>query len=246
MPTQNVLSAAQYITLTDKLALACQYLLAAVGDEDASGTAAYAARLARDVVVDLTGSANFQITADLATPTGSIVTALARENTLASYFSEFNGAVNRHIGGDIGAFLTAGSVRVHSLVKRCVNTAIPAANVFPPITTLGTVAVTGSGAGTFTVGTPVDTAKYGGAQVALKVINQPIGAASVVATVTGVDATGATRTWTGTLTNGATTGTVVNLAGTGVTAGVSVSAVAFTGGTNGDDFEVITREDRTL
>jgi len=242
-----MLTPAEFISdIADPCAREAAVLLTAIGDEDTGATAAYLARLVRDAIGAFNQSDEYQIQIDLLGPAGAMVTAVTRESSLANYFADMRAAVNRHVGGDMGAFLTGGAVRVHSLYKLCVDTSVPAANVFPPITTLGTVAVTGSGAGTFTAGTAVDTAKYGGAQVALKVINQSIGAASISATVTGLDTTGATRTWTATITNGTAQDTVVNLAGTGVTAGVSVSAVTFTGGTNGDDFELVTVEDRTL
>ena len=246
MPAQRKLTVAEYLAATDLYAKGIQYLYAAAGTEDTVGTAAYEARLVRDMIGAFALSDEYQLQVDLLEPSGTVVTAIVAESASRDRFSQFNGAVTRHLGSDLNAWLLAAGARVHNLWRRGGNASINPANVFPPVTVLGTVAVTGSGAGTFTAGTAVDQTMYAGAQVAVKVLNQPIGAANVGVSVTGLDDTGATRTWTGTIPNGSVAGTVVNLAGTGVTRGVSASACALTLGTTGDDFEIVTVEDRTI
>jgi hypothetical protein len=246
MTTQRLLTVAEYIGFVDDYSSGIKALLTAVGDEDTpTSMVAYAAAV-RDTVVAFAEPDEADITQDLIDGVINTIAAIGREAAIAQYFAPFNSAIRQHIGQDLSTWLEADGTRVPHWWKRAGDTGITPINCFPPETVLLTVAVTGSGTKTTVAGAAVDQTKYGGAQVALKVINQSIGAASIVATVTGVDAAGAARSWTATLTNGSAQGTVVNCAGTGNNNGVSVSAISFTGGTNGDDFEVVTVEDRTI
>jgi hypothetical protein len=127
--------------------------------------------------------------------------------------------------------------------KRGGNVAINPVNVFPPATILGSFAVTGSGAGTFTDSAQVDTTKYGGAQIELEVTGNVIGAAAIDVTVNAVTATGATVQKTGQIPAESAVGYKVAL-GTAADRIVNATDIDITGGTNGDAFRVQTIEDR--
>ncbi|MHB8867430.1 MAG: hypothetical protein ACYC6T_07985 [Thermoleophilia bacterium] len=245
MPAQRLLTQAEYVSFTDKLAKAIQYLLAAKGDEDTLATAAYQARLARDQLVAFAQPDEYKITADLDDAVGAVVTAVARESDLVSYFANFNSAVLSHLGQDLNTWLTTGALRVHHYWRRGGNTAIQAANVFPPVTTLGSFAVTGSGAGTFTDGQAVDTAVYGGAQIELEVTGNPIGVANVDVTVSCVHADGSTEDIVGQIPALSSVGFQVEL-GDAADRVVNITGIAIANGTNGDAFRVQTMEDRTI
>ena len=245
MPAQRTLTQAEYITLTDHLASMIGVLLTAKGDEDTESCAAYHAAAARNVITALAEPDEADITVDLLPAAISLVTAVERESEVASLSAGFNAAVTTHLGQDLNTWLTSGGLRVHHLFRRGGNTAILPVNVFPPATVLGSMAVTGSGAGTFTDGQAVDTALYGGAQIELEVTGNPIGAADIVATVAVVLASGETDTIEGTIPNGSTVGTKVAL-GTSDDRVVNITGITFTGGTNGDAFRVQTVEDRSL
>jgi hypothetical protein len=247
LTTMRKMTGLEYITWTDLFSSAIKAVMAVTGDEDAPGTAAAYAAEVRDAITALAEPDEFQLTVDLLPAAGAAVTAWQLESTLAARFGQFNSAVRAHLAQDLNAWLTSEAAgRVSHWWRRGGDTSMSPANVFPPETVLGTVAVTGSGTRTFTAGAVVPTTLYGGAQVAVRVINQAIGAAGINVTVTGLDATGTSRTWTGTISAESAEGTVVNLAGTGVTAGIAATACTITGGTNGDDFEIITVEDREI
>jgi hypothetical protein len=247
MTAMRLLTGAEYIAWTDFYSSAIKALLTAIGDEDTAASAIGYACEVRDAITELDEAEDFDVTIDLLPAAGQVITALALESALQSRFSGWNSAVRNHVNEDLGTWLTAEAAgRVSHYWKRSGDTSIPAVNCFPPLTVLRTVAVTGSGTSTQVAGSAVDSTKYGGGQVALRALNQSIGAASIVATLTGVDAGGSARTWTCTIPNGTAQDAVTNAAGTGCTTAVSVSAITFTGGTNGDDFDCIVIEDRTI
>ena len=245
MPTQRLLTQAEYIAFTDKYAKAIQYLLAAKGDEDTPATAAYQARLARDQLVAFAAVDEYKITADLDDAVGAVVTAVARESDLVSYFANFNSAVLSHLAQDLNTWLQTGALRVHHYWRRGGNTSIQATNVFPPVTNLGSFAVTGAGAGTFTDGQAVDTSVYGGAQIELEVTGNPVGAANIDVTVACVLADATTVNKVGTIVAASPVGTKVAL-GVGSDRVVNITGVTIALGTNGDAFRVQTKEDRTI
>jgi hypothetical protein len=245
MPAQRLLTQTEYISFTDKLSKAIQYLLAAKGDEDSAGTAAYQARLARDQLVAFAAVDEYKITADFDDAVGAAVTAIERESDLVAYFANFNSAVISHLGQDLNTWLTTGALRVHHYWRRGGNTAISAANVFPPVAILGSFAVTGAGAGTFTDGQAVDTTVYGGAQIELEVTGNPIGVANIDVTVACVLADGSTVNKVGTIPSGSIVGATVAL-GAASDRVVNITGITIALGTNGDAFKVQTKEDRTI
>jgi len=122
-------------------------------------------------------------------------------------------------------------------------------NVFPPVTVMGTFAVSGSGAGTWTEDPgsegEIDTALYADAQLECEVINQPVGAQDIVVTVIGTNRLGGAESHGSTIPNGSIVGTKVAV-GTADDRFAKVTNVTITGGTAGDDFQVQSKEDRTL
>lgn len=242
MPVQRSLTVAEYIAMTDLYAGGIEYLIDAIGDLVTDASAIGAAVDVRDMVTAFAQPDKAQLTADLINPVIGVIAALGREATLAAFYGQFNSAVLNHLGQDLNAWLADDGARVHHLWKRGGNPNIAAVNTFPPVTVLGTYAVTGSGAGTLTAGAAVATALYGGAQIELEVIDDTVGAADIDVTCTCTTAAGGTVTKTGQIPNGSIVGAKVQL-GTAADRIVAVTAVAIEGGTNGDDFQVQTMED---
>lgn len=239
---QRLITVAEYIAWTDMLAEAIQVLFTAKGDEDTPDTSAYHCATMRNAITALAAPDEADITVDLLPAAYNLVTAAARESDVAALFAGFNSAIVSHLGSDLNTWLTADGSRVSHWWRRGGNTSILAVNVFPPVTTLGSFAVTGSGAGTYTDSDEVDTTRYGGAQIQLEVTGNPIGAASIDVTVTVLTAAGATVTKTGTITNGSLVGATVDL-GSAADRIVDVTTITISGGTNGDAFKVQTMED---
>jgi hypothetical protein len=245
MPEQRLLSQAEYIELTDHYAQGIALLLTAKGSEDSPGTAAYHAAEARAAIVALAEPDEAILTADFIDATINTVTRIEREAEVASLFAEFNSAVIRHLDQDLNDWLSSGGLRVSHWWRRGGNTIIEAANVFPPVTVLGSFAVSGAGEGTFTEGAEIDTTRYGGAQVALEVLEQATGVAAIDVSCTCRTAAGGTVTRTGQIPGESAAGTTVEL-GTAADRIVEVTAIEITGGTAGDAFCVETLEDERL
>ena len=233
---------AEYIEMTDNYAVGIGYQIEALGDEDTAASAIGYAAAVRDIVTAFADPDEADITADLINPVIAVVAALGREATLAGFYSQFNAAVLSHLGEDLNAWLADDGTRVHHQWKRGGNPNISAVNTFPPVTVLGSYAVSGSGAGAYTAEDAVATALYGGAQIELDVTGQTTGAAAIVATLTCTTASGSTVSREVTITGESEVGTTF-AAGTAADRIVAVTAVTITGGTNGDDFQVQTMED---
>ena len=245
MTVQRQFTVAEYLGWTDNYARAIQAVLTATGDEDTPATAAAYAAAVRNAINAFTDPDTAQITIDMLPAASAAVLNMETPVFLQQALAGFNSAVIGHLGEDVNTFLAAAADRVHYLFKQMGNPYILPANTFPPSTILGSMAVTGSGAGTYTDSAVVDTTKYGGAQIELEVTGGTIGAASIVATVHVTLANGSTTTRQGTITNGSAEGTKVAL-GASTDRIVDVTSVTFTGGTEGDAFRVQTIEDRTL
>jgi len=245
MPAQRLITQAEYISLTDNIARMVQVLEAAIGDEDTPTTAAAYAAAVRNEITALAEPDEAKITIDLLTSARDMVTSVSNLARIAAYVAGLNSAMLSHLGSDLNAWLSAGGLRVHPLFRQGGNVSILPANVFPPVTILGSMAVTGSGAGTFTDGAAVATATYGGAQIELEVTGNPIGAAQIVATVACVTDSGATYDREETIPAESSVGTKIPL-GTSADRVANITGITFTGGTNGDAFRVQTIEDRSL
>lgn len=243
MTTQRKLTVAEYIAITDLYAQAGGYLITALGDEDTAASAIGKAAAVRDLIVAFADPDEADITNDLIGAVIGVVTALGTPATLATFFSRANAAVVGHLGTDLNAWLTADGTRVHPDFKRACNPNISAVNTFPPVTVLGTYAVSGSGAGALTDGDAVNTTLFGGAQIELEVTGGAIGAASITVTVVGTTASGSSITKTGTIDSGALVGAKFDV-GIGSDRYVDVTSVTITGGTTGDAFKIQTKLDR--
>ena len=133
----------------------------------------------RNAVTALDEPDEADVTVDLLPAAIALVNAIELESQVSSLFAGFNGAVTSHLGGDVNTLLAAQGLRVHHLWKRAGLTTLLAANVFPPVTALGSFAASGAAAGTYTDGSAVDTTKYGGAQIEGEVTDGGIGNASI-------------------------------------------------------------------
>jgi hypothetical protein len=244
MPAQRELTQAEYIALTDCYAQAIREMIDAIGDEDTPGTVADYAADARNEITAFTMPDEAQLTADLIDAAIEVCTQIGYTRNLATFFSTFNAAVTRHLGQDVNTWLALGSDRVHYYFRQGGNSALLPANVFPPATALGSFAVTGSGAGTFTDGDAVDTTLYGGAQISVKTTHA-IGAVAIGLTITCLDEDGEEVEVTGTIPENTLNDATIEL-GTAADRIVDVTAVEITGGTADDAFTVQTVEDRTL
>lgn len=250
MTTQRLITQAEYISFTDKLSEMINVLFTALGDEDTPGSAASEAADFRDQIVAFVLPDEAKITADFIDQAIALVTALERESTIMSYCASFNSAVISHLGTDVNAWLATSGLRVHHLFRRGGNSSLSPVNVFPPVTVMGTFAVTGSGTGTWTedpdTNGKVDTRMYADAQLEVMVINQPIGAADITVSITGTDFDGnAQGPHVAVIPSGSIVGTKVDV-DLSTDRFATVTLVTITGGTSGDNFQVQTKEDRTL
>lgn len=243
MTVQRKLTVAEYIAMTDLLAQAGGYLMAALGDEDTADSAIGKAALVRDYVTAWAQPDEAQVTADLINSVIAVVEALRRPVTFSTFFAQFNSAVLTHLGQDVNAWLTADGSRVHPNFKTACNPGISAVNVFPPLTVMGTYEVTGSDTGNFTKGAVVNPTLYGEAQLELEVTDGSIDGADITVTVVGITASGSAITETGTITNGAAMGAKFDV-GSSTDRYVSVTSVTIEGGTTGDAFKIQTKLDR--
>ncbi|MBN1630031.1 MAG: hypothetical protein JW990_09720 [Thermoleophilia bacterium] len=248
--SQRTMTANEYIAWTDILSQGIQVLLTAKGTEDDAGSAAAFAAAFRNEITALGDPDEAEVTADFIDVAIALLTEIERESAIQTLFSRFNSAVTSHLGSDVNTLLTNASLRVHHFWKRAGNLTILAANAFPPVIVMGTFAATGSGAGTWTddpdTEGEIDTSLYGAAQLEVEVINQTLGAAAITVTVTGTDANGDE------LIKSSTEIPLESIVGTKADVGVeadrfaTVTSVAIAGGTNGDDLQIQTKEDRTL
>lgn len=240
--SQRQITPAEYIAWTDLLSEAVKILFTARGAEETPGTAAYHCAAARNAVTALVEPDEAQLTVDLLPAAMALVERAERESDVSSMFAGFNAALVGHLGVNLNTWLQAEGLRVSHWWRRGGNVTISPVNVFPPVTTLGSFAVTGSGAGTFTDGQAVDTTLYGGAQIELEVTGNPIGETAIDVAVTCVTATGQNVQRTGQIPAQAAAGLKLALEDA-TDRIVNITAITITGGTNGDAFRVQTMED---
>jgi hypothetical protein len=165
-------------------------------------------------------------------------------------------AVDAHLreeaGQGIDDYWTAeqyGSYRIDSraaeLCRAC-GIQLSAANCFPPVTVMGSEAVTGSGAGTFTPGTDIDANLYGPADCELIVTAVGGASVSLVAAIIGTDENGAEVTGTATFSSAALGDKVdVTPDQTGKQF-QTITNITFTGGASGDAFNIQSKVDRAV
>ena len=240
--SQRQMTVAEYIAWTDLLSEAIKILFTAKGKEETPATAAYHCAAVRNAITALEDPDEAKLTVDLLAPAMALVARAELESDVSSMFATFNSAIIGHLGTSLNAWLQADGARVSHWWRRGGNVTISPVNVFPPVTTLGSFAVTGSGAGVYTDSGAVDTTKYGGAQIRLVVTGNPIGAAAIEVTANCVTTTGGTVQRVGTIPAASAVGFTLDL-GTSADRIVDVTSITVTGGTNGDAFRAQTMED---
>jgi hypothetical protein len=250
MPAQRLITQAEYIALTDNVARMIQVLQTAIGDEDTPATAAAYAAAVRNTITAFADPDEAKITIDLLIAARDMVTNVGNLARIATYVAGFNSAVLSHLGSDLNAWLTTGGLRVHPLFRQGGNASILPVNVFPPATVLGTVAVTGAGAGLLTLDPTtlgrINSALYADAQLEVKVINQQLGASQIVMSLVGTDFDGVAQgPHAATITSEAAQNAVFEV-GTGSDRYARLISMTFTGGTAGDDLQIQSKVDRSL
>lgn len=247
MTVQRLMTAQEYLDWTDILVEAIDALLTAKGNEDTPGSAAAFAAELRDAITALGDPDEADITIDLLLTVQQLVDAMTLESSVSSMFGAWNSAVSRHLGSDVNDLLDDAGLRVHHYWKRAGNLMILPKNAFPPVTYLGTYAVTGSGTGTLTkVNGGLCSTLYSDAVLEVEVREQTLGVAQIVMTVNGTNFAGQAMSKTATITAEATVGTKF-VVGNGTTERFyTITTVTITGGTNGDDLRIQTKEDRAV
>lgn len=166
-----------------------------------------------------------------------------KERTPASnYFgaiAEYLKALDVALGG-LNDYLATNALHVSYQLRKAYSK-LQVRYVFPPVTDFGSMAVSGSGAGTWTAQDHVDTALYGDGLIEF-VAESLIGAASIVATINGTDFDGDAVTTSGTIPNGTQNAATVAIAG--AVRFATITTVTFTGGTAADAFRIQTKYDR--
>lgn len=198
-------------------------------------------------------------TQTLTSTTSAIAFLTFSANTFYNLYAQLMNALEAHVSG-VSSFISTNTLMVHPEFAAAFNyyatnaatlglsnksvTKVPTSVIFVPAeVTLGTIAEIGAAAGTFTVGSTVDTTKYSAGQ-ALYVKNTGAGALTAGAsiTITYKDVNNATQTanYTSTaLAAGATAALSVN--GQAVT-----NIVVNSGGTNGNQIAVVAEPTRTI
>lgn len=152
-------------------------------------------------------------------------------------------ALDQHVGG-LNDFLDDNAMHIHYHCKTCYPTLLPR-SVFPPVTELGTLAMSDADTGTITVGDSVDTDLYGDGLIELYT-TVLIGAADLTGTVYGTDIDGNSVQADFTVSSGTATETVVAISGTTrfVSIDKDLTEASLSGGTNGDALTIRTTFDR--
>jgi len=170
------------------------------------------------------------------------------QNSWATYKSEAStilNAIKTNVGGDLDAFLTTNTLRVHHEILDLMSTISPA-NVIPPKTILGEFEYSGDAAGTWTPWDSVDVNNYYGGQVEVIALSSITGAGAGPATITGKDFDDADINISTPAVFGALTqNEVYDLSSDHADYFKSISAVTVTGGATGEKFIIQTKEDRT-
>jgi hypothetical protein len=156
-------------------------------------------------------------------------------------------ALDAHYGGTGGLnrLLTAEDARAHPDLRK-LGIQVDAVNAFPPaVVTLGSFAVSGAGAGTFTPASDIDQSLYGKANTVVKTTTA-IGGATITATLTMKTIDRTTVPVIVTIPNGTLAGVEIDVGVHGTDMFVGVAAISIAGGTAGEGFEVRTEIERTL
>jgi len=152
-------------------------------------------------------------------------------------------AIDLHVGG-LSDYALAQDFRLHHKIKQIFSG--DPKMFFAPETLIGSYAVVdaGTNSGTLTPGTSLN-GHYGKSNLVVKVVNQTLGAANLVLTLTCVKQDLTTETKVVTVTANSIVGASFDVGTHNTHMYVNVSAVTFTGGTNGDDVEIRSEPERT-
>ena len=133
-------------------------------------------------------------------------------------------------------------------IARSISLYLKASLCFPPVTAMGTFAVTGVGAGTFTDGSAIDGNLYGPGDCEVKITAAAGGPGTVsfVATVTGTDENGAVMTGTATVVSKSVDDVVAVVPTEADKKFQDITNITITGGANGDAFKIQSKVDRSV
>jgi hypothetical protein len=190
-----------------------------------------------------------QVTVTTTAAVVSYLTDIVASDFYALYRDIMN-ALESHTGG-LSSYISTNSLQVHPEFAAAFNQAansptlgtvfltnILPANIFiPAMQTLGSILVSGSAAGTFAGGTPIDSTKYAPAALFLKNIGGSLsGGTTTSFSVTYKNASGSNVTATVSLSGALASGASLSL---GLT-GYSVSAISVTAnGVSSDNFAIV-------
>lgn len=239
----STISSANFATETKRLAAMIEAMQTAVGTAYSDGgTCAKGVANARAAILAL-GDAE-QLNA-LLPGVQRLYEAMILDGTSFLYaaLADWLRTLDRHVGG-INAYCEDEAIRINYLLRFVMPEILPK-YVFPPVTDLGSVALSGSGAGAFTEDTPVDTDLYGDGLIEI-VTESIIGAADISGTVYGWDYNGNAVQADYAIGNGTANDTTVAIAGTTrfVKINKPLTDGAYTGGTAADAWRFQTKLDR--
>jgi len=167
-------------------------------------------------------------------------------STLKAFFT----ALQSHVGGNIGTFLSDDDKQMHWAAAlayyNSFNTRIAAAAVFSPIVELGTWLSSGSGTGSFSDGSAMDTTLYAPAQLEAYIpAGVTIGNATLGLLVSCKTAAGATEIKTIAIPNGSVAGATVDI-GTSINLYWDITTVTATLGAVSDQVKFRNKQPRTV
>lgn len=241
------LALATLLTVLDSIAKGVALFEAAVGTGSEADTLS---KGAANNVTTLQSVADSQVQADLMTA----FRARAEAMKSASLDRVLGGAaiqrvLSKHYGesaAGLNQYLKTNDSRVHPNLTD-IGFQIDPENVFAPaaVDPVASFAVTGAGAGTFAAGSSIDTTLYGKANMKVKTTSL-IGASTITATVTMTKIDGSSESKQVTIPNSTAANTEFNVGTPGTDMYIGCTAIAITGGTNGDAFKVISAVERTI
>jgi len=243
------LSSSTLLTLLDSMAKGVSLFESSVGVLGSEANTV--SKGAANNVATLAAVSDITVQADL----GRVFQARATAVRAAALYRGLGGSVvqralDRHYGesgaGSLNAFLTSAGIRVHPDLRK-IGMQVDAVNAFAAtaVDPMASFAVTGSGAGTYTAGTDIDTTLYGKANLVVKP-TALVGAATITATLTLRLLDGSQETKTVSLPSGTASGTAIEIGTPGTDMYVGVDGISITGGTNGDAFKVVSTVERTV
>ncbi len=234
------------LTILDSLAKGYQILAAAVGASGAD--AGTVAKGAANNLATLIAQADEDVAADLIGPFRARADEVVAPTVgLGALWGRgLARALDGHYGstGGLNKALAAAGARVHPDLRK-LGIPIDAANAFDPnVETLGSFAVSGSGAGVYTPGSVVNRSLYGKANVVIHATTSIPTGLTATLTLTKID--GSSETKAATFSGGSPSGTEVAIGTPGTDMYVACTAVTISGGAAAEAFSVLTQVERAL